>query len=143
MYGIKPISIALLLVSLAGCDDKLVQPAPSLKENKEIPAKFEIRDVKTTQTEESQTYVKVNIHTTLVTKEDRLRNGTYSVWLSGKRSYQPEERIEGYFLMRDGVAIIDINDYAQSTKLLEPAKITEWRLDGYSKLQQGELIGQP
>lgn len=121
-----------------------VQSSSSGNENTTVlPAKFEVKDFvmekKFLPLDGSST---CKGRGTLISKDSRLSNGVYMVWISAKRWIDDDNRWTSFVIMDDGVATLQTYDYIGRGEDVKNFKYHDWKIIGYTKLNPGQIINQ-
>ena len=139
--------IAVTALCIAGCQQPLAGSTPASSPTiasttpAAAPALFEIRDF-TRDEEEGKYTTTVKGRGTLVTKDARLSNGNYMVWLSAKQEHVNDEPWRIQVLLKDGIGTFGTFDIPDKG---EKIKYYDWEILGYLPMEKGQIkaVGNP
>lgn len=100
------------------------------------PAAFQVRDFTLSEDKSQYGTVTVQGRGTLVTRDPRVENGNYVVWLTAKREQSNGNPWTTQVLVRDGVGTFTTFDLPDKN---EKVKYSDWQVIGFVPLQRGEI----
>jgi len=142
------IAAAMLLVAACAQDQttpKAVEAIGAAAANgSSQPVQFELRDFGIKKQSADYGAQRYTGHGTLVTRDQRLSNGNYILWLSVKQAQENDQEITFQILLKDGIGTVETADYQTSEEeKTEKVRYYDWSILGYTPLLPANLQSLP